>query len=108
MPVCSVRAREFGPCDYSTWRGYTPRVLTPQFTIDIDPDIRKASILPGSFYSDQAVFDACRERIFPASWQLVGHSELVSVPGSVYPFTLLDGCLDEPLLLTRDYDDRLH
>jgi choline monooxygenase len=32
----------------------------------------------------------------------------VKVPGQVWPFTLLEGCLDEPLMLTRDRDDGLH
>jgi len=32
----------------------------------------------------------------------------VSVAGQVFPFTLLPGTLDEPLVLTRDADDRLH
>jgi hypothetical protein len=30
----------------------------------IEPDIRRASMLPGAFYSDPQAFDACRERIF--------------------------------------------
>jgi choline monooxygenase len=30
------------------------------------------------------------------------------VPGQVFPFTLLEGSLEEPLLFTRDYNDRLH
>ncbi|GJQ30490.1 MAG: choline monooxygenase [Phycisphaerae bacterium] len=30
------------------------------------------------------------------------------MPGQVKPFTLLEGCLDEPLLLTRDFDDQIH
>jgi choline monooxygenase len=32
----------------------------------------------------------------------------VKVPGQAHPFTLLEGALDEPLLLTRDADDGLH
>jgi choline monooxygenase len=32
----------------------------------------------------------------------------VRVPGQVHPFILLEGLLDEPLLLTRDESDRLH
>src|SRR5690349_7270673 len=76
--------------------------------ITIDPDVRKASTLPGSFYSDRALFDACRERIFARSWQMVGDLDMVIVPGSVCPFTMLEGCLDEPLLLVRDLDDLLH
>jgi choline monooxygenase len=32
----------------------------------------------------------------------------VKVAGRVYPFTLLPGTLDEPLVLTRDANDRIH
>jgi choline monooxygenase len=38
----------------------------------------------------------------------VADEDSLREPGSVLPFTLLEGCLDEPLLLTRDRDGRLH
>jgi len=68
----------------------------------IDPEIRRASTLPASFYRSQALFDEARERVFARSWQFVGHEREVPRPGSVRPFDLLPGYLDEPLLLTRD------
>lgn len=74
----------------------------------VDADIRRARTLPSSFYSDAALFAEIRERVFARSWQFVGDRDLVKVPGSVHPFTLLEGCLDEPLLLSRDAQDRLH
>lgn len=74
----------------------------------IHPDIEKAETLPASFYRDQDVFDAIKEKVFLRSWQWVGDENLVSLPQSVYPFVLLDGYLTEPLLLTRDKDDRIH
>lgn len=74
----------------------------------IDPDITRASTLPASFYSDPAKIDLCRDRVFAHCWQFVGDSDSVKVPGQVHPFTLLDGCLNEPLLLTRDHADRVH
>jgi choline monooxygenase len=55
-----------------------------------------------------AVYAAVKERIFARSWQLIGDSDLARAPGQLYPFTLLEGCLDEPMLLTRDMDDELH
>jgi choline monooxygenase len=76
--------------------------------IAIDPDIRKASTLPSWAYADPEVLAASRERIFARSWQLVGDTDQVKVPGQVHPFILLEGLLDQPLLLTRDRDDRLH
>ena len=80
----------------------------PRDRITIDPDVRRASTLPGWFYSDPDVFALVRERVFAPSWQLAGDATEVRVPGQVRPFFLLEGLLDEPLVLTRDADDGLH
>jgi choline monooxygenase len=74
----------------------------------IDEDIRRASTLPADAYSDPRFFELARERVFARSWQLVADTDAVRVPGQVYPFTLLEGVLDEPLLLARDPRDRVH
>lgn len=81
--------------------------MTP-LRFEIDPDIRRAQTPPADFYRDPAAYDAAREKIFVRSWQLVGDLEQVRVPGQTQPLTLLEGCLDEPLLLTRDQADKLH
>jgi choline monooxygenase len=75
---------------------------------NIDPDIRKASTLPASFYRSHDVFEKIRENIFYRSWHFIGHESMVSLPGSVHPMMLLEGFMDEPLLLTRDENDRIH
>jgi len=75
---------------------------------EIDPDIRVARTLPARVYSDPDLFRAQRDRVFARTWQYAGHDDLVKVAGQVYPFTLLPGTLDEPLVLTRDQNDRLH
>ena len=76
-------------------------------TFTIDPDIRRAHTLPSWVYRDPEVLAAERERVFAPSWQFVADLDRLRVPGQVLPFTLLEGLLDEPLLLTRDRDDRL-
>lgn len=76
--------------------------------LDIHADIRKASTLPGRFYRDPETYAVVLERVFAPSWQFAGDAALVRVPGSVHPLTLLDGSLSEPLVLTRDENDRLH
>ena len=76
--------------------------------VHVDPDIHRAHTLPGRAYTDPAVFESCRERVFRPSWQLVTDTDRMRAPGQTHPFTLLEGMLDEPLLLTRDRDDRLH
>ncbi len=70
--------------------------------------IETASTLPSRFYTRADEFENAKEKIFCRSWQFVCDVESVKVPGSVFPFTLLEGLLDEPLLFTRDADDCLH
>jgi choline monooxygenase len=74
----------------------------------LDPDPGRAWTLPSRFYTDPSVFDEGKERIFAPSWQFITEMESCKVPGQVYPFTLLEGHLDEPLLFSRDRDDKLH
>lgn len=68
---------------------------------EIDPDIRRARALPPSFYGDPAVFAHQRERVFAPSWQWCPEAAAVPRDGDAAPFTLLPGCLDEPLVATR-------
>jgi choline monooxygenase len=72
--------------------------------LTVAKEIRRASTLPGWVYSDPVVFEAARERVFSRSWTLVGDTDRTGAPGHVLPFTLLEGCLNEPLLLVRDQD----
>ena len=74
----------------------------------IDKDIRKASTLPSSFYKDPGIFELCKEQIFSKCWHLLGDNDAVKAPGQIQPLTLLEGFLDEPILLTRDHNDALH
>jgi choline monooxygenase len=74
---------------------------------NIDPDISKAKTLHTSFYTNQANFEISKEKIFLPSWQFIGDTSLVSGIGSCYPLTILPGCLDEPLLLTRPEDGQV-
>lgn len=83
---------------------YTSEVID----FEIDACIEKASTPPARFYRDPEVFAATKESVFARSWQFLGDSSMVKVPGAVHPLTLLEGYLDEPLLLTRDTDDEVH
>jgi choline monooxygenase len=74
---------------------------------EVDGDVRRAWTAPAELYSDPGLFAAVRERVFARSWQHLGNTEAVSVPGAVEPVTLLPGLLDEPLLLARGADDVL-
>jgi choline monooxygenase len=68
----------------------------------VDPNIAIAKTIDSSFYTSTEVFELCKEKIFAPSWQFIGQEDLVKGNGDVYPFTLLPGYLDEPLLLTKD------
>jgi choline monooxygenase len=74
----------------------------------IDEDITKASTLPSAFYTGKEYFEASKEKIFARSWHLAASLEVIKTPGQTFPFTLLPGSLDEPLLLTRDTNDIVH
>ncbi|MER3482537.1 MAG: choline monooxygenase [Meiothermus sp.] len=76
--------------------------------LEVAPDIAEASTLPSSFYKDPQMYERCKEAVFARSWQFVGDTDDLKAPGTVKPFVLLEGCLDEPLVVTRDYDDHLH
>ena len=78
-------------------RGMGPRAILP-----INEDITRASTLPGWVYGDSELHGRLLERAFVPSWQLVGDREELAEPIRIRPTTLLPGCLDEPLILTRD------
>lgn len=68
----------------------------------IDPDIRKAETLPGSFYQDSSLFEELKNQVFLKSWQWIGDVSQIPLGEAVAPFILLDHFLAEPLLLSRD------
>lgn len=80
--------------------------MRPPF--EIDSEIGRAETLPGWAYSDPKLYEEIRERVFARSWHLVADTSKIKVPGQVFPTTLLEGALEEPILLTRDRDDRVH
>lgn len=74
----------------------------------IKEDISVSHTLHSEYYTDNTIFNAIKEKVFARSWQLAPDVTNVRTPGETYPFMLLDGYLNEPLLLTRDLEDKLH
>ncbi|MFZ4057887.1 MAG: aromatic ring-hydroxylating oxygenase subunit alpha [Ferruginibacter sp.] len=74
----------------------------------VDEQIAHAKTIDTDFYTSSAAFELAKEKIFVPSWQFIGNTELVKFPGDVVPFTLLNGYLSEPLLLTKDKQDQIH
>jgi len=74
----------------------------------VDEDISIAETLPSEFYTSEKYFELSKEKIFTRTWQYVCDTDNAKVPGQMFPFTLLENYLDEPLILSRDKNDRLH
>lgn len=82
--------------------------MNPAEALHVGDAIESAQTIASSFYLDPVAFELQKEKVFERLWQFVGDADLVKTPGAVYPFTLLEGFLDEPLLLTRDMSDKVH
>src|ERR1043165_8008361 len=74
----------------------------------VEPDISIAKTLSTDFYTNPAVYEQVKEKLFAGSWQFIGDAGWVNEPARCYPFTLLENFLDEPLLLTRDQQQAIH
>jgi choline monooxygenase len=70
----------------------------------IDPDITRASTLPGWAYRDADLWKHLVHRVFPTTWQPVPGRCLPNGPGQAAPFKLGN----VPLLLSGDLDGELH
>jgi len=75
--------------------------------LEITADICSADTLPGSAYGDAALLRRIVEGAFAKSWQLV-EVEPPADDESASAGTLLPGCLDEPIVMTRDSSGALH
>ncbi|MCE3007477.1 MAG: Rieske 2Fe-2S domain-containing protein [Bacteroidetes bacterium] len=78
------------------------------FATLIHPDIRQAETLPSSLYTDPRYYAHQRETVFARSWHWLADQAVVRVGGDVHPCLMLEGMLEEPVLLSRDADDKLH
>lgn len=64
--------------------------------------------LPAAFYADPGHFAEQRERVLARAWHFGGDARDLQTPKSVRPFTLLEQCLDEPLVWVRTAGNELH
>lgn len=74
----------------------------------IEKDIAKARTLSTEFYTNPKYFEEAKEKIFSNTWQFAGDINLVKEARSCYPFTLLEGLLNQPLLFTKDRTGRVN
>lgn len=78
----------------------------PHFSVD--KNIAKAKTIAKDVYLKPEYFELAKEKVFAPSWQYIGHADMVIEANSAYPFTLLENYLSEPLVLTKDKDNKLH
>jgi choline monooxygenase len=74
----------------------------------VHADISMAKTLDTDFYNRQEYFEQAKERIFADSWQFIGSTDLVKEPGALYPFSLLDHYISEPLMISKDIEGKIH
>ncbi|MCH9686474.1 MAG: hypothetical protein K0V04_33885 [Deltaproteobacteria bacterium] len=70
--------------------------------VDIDPDLHRAHALPPSVYHQPRWFERITERVLRRTWHGLADPPPASQPGSVQPWNLLPGSLDEALVITHD------
>jgi len=76
--------------------------------LNINPDIKQSYTLPSEFYRSKAFFDTSIEKIFTSTWQYMADATVVKEPTQMHPFTFLEGVVDEPLVFTKDKNNKLH
>ena len=74
----------------------------------INSDISKAETLPSFFYKNLETFEDLKSKIFLKSWQYIGNDDLIKDKNSVFPLTILENYLNEPIVLTKDEDNNIH
>lgn len=72
-----------------------------------NPRIAAAQTLDKKFYQSHELFELSKEKLFAPSWQFIGDINSVSGENNLFPFTLLSGFLNEPLLLSKSENQKL-
>jgi len=74
----------------------------------VDPDISLAKTISKDVYLDAGVYQESREKIFARCWQFLTDASVVEEKGQTHPLILLQGYLNEPLLLSKDEQGIVH
>jgi len=73
----------------------------------VDNDISMAKTIHKDFYTDQLVYEMSKEKIFSTALHYAGDIEMLPEKGSAFPLILLEGYLDEPLVIVRNKEDQV-
>src|SRR6516164_5215722 len=82
--------------------------ITSMATFHVDPTIADAKTIDTSFYLSKKYFEESKEKIFATTWQFVGDLDQVKEKGWATPVNLLENFLNEPLVLSKDKDEKLY
>ncbi len=74
----------------------------------VDYDICVAKTIDKSIYLDAHIFELLKEKVFSQFWHYIGDHSYLTTQNNVYPFTLLENYLNEPLVLSLDADHNIH
>ena len=76
--------------------------MTPP-AFEWNPDLSRASTIPSRWYTDPAMLELERRRVFGGTWQVVGQAAAVAEPGSYLACEIAG----EPIVVTRAKDGEL-
>ena len=76
--------------------------------LSVNPNIAQAKTIDTDFYLKAEYFEAAKEKIFALSWQFIGDTDQVKEHGWVTPVNLLEGHINEPLLISKDKEGEIH
>jgi choline monooxygenase len=76
--------------------------------LSVDSDITQAKTLSTDFYLKEEFLQQSKEKIFSQCWQFVGDADHVKEKGWVTPVNLLEDFMDEPLVISKDKNEKLH
>jgi choline monooxygenase len=74
----------------------------------VHQDISKAHTIHKAIYSDLAIFEVLKEKVFAHSWQFTTDMDQVPKVGDIFPFVFMDDCIPEPLMITRHQNQQLY
>jgi choline monooxygenase len=84
-----------------------PNLFFDKSSVNVNEDILYAHTLPGTVYSSATFFENCKELVFTKTWHFITDTDQIRNSNFVYPFILSKGFLNEPLIFTRDKEDKL-
>ncbi|MCX8473787.1 MAG: Rieske 2Fe-2S domain-containing protein [Sediminibacterium sp.] len=71
-------------------------------------DISLAKTLDKRIYLDSHIFELLKEKVFNLFWHYIGDKSYLNSQHNLYPFTLLENYLNEPLVLSSDVDNNIY